>query len=212
MPWPAAAPPGGTHVLRLPGLRRRRSVQPDGQVAIHVRRRAQDAGDPAGVRGQRTAPSTPRSWTSLTAHIPGLKVAFPATPYDAKGLMASSLVGTDPVVFFESQRIRGWASCSTRRCRRSTTRSPFGRPMSSACRRYHHLTFGAVRFYRASRLPMRLKESTAWRPRSSTPAPWCPSITTLLESVKKTGWSSSPTPQSAAPPGEVAPSDHRDGL
>ncbi|MBX3730614.1 MAG: dehydrogenase [Candidatus Sumerlaeia bacterium] len=46
-----------------------------------------------------------QDWTSMVAHIPGLKVAFPATPYDAKGLMASALVGTDPVVFFESQRI-----------------------------------------------------------------------------------------------------------
>lgn len=46
-----------------------------------------------------------QDWTSLVAHIPGLKVCFPATPYDAKGLMASALAGTDPVVFFESQRI-----------------------------------------------------------------------------------------------------------
>ena len=30
---------------------------------------------------------------------------FPATPYDAKGLMNSALMGTDPVIFFESQRI-----------------------------------------------------------------------------------------------------------
>ncbi len=46
-----------------------------------------------------------QDWTSICAHIPGLKVAFPATPYDAKGLMQSALTGTDPVVFFESQRI-----------------------------------------------------------------------------------------------------------
>jgi 2-oxoisovalerate dehydrogenase E1 component len=46
-----------------------------------------------------------QDWTSICAHIPGLKVVFPATPYDAKGLMYSALVGTDPVVFFESQRI-----------------------------------------------------------------------------------------------------------
>ena len=46
-----------------------------------------------------------QDWTSLCAHIPGLKVVFPATPYDAKGLMNSALSGTDPVVFFESQRI-----------------------------------------------------------------------------------------------------------
>jgi len=46
-----------------------------------------------------------QDWTSLCAHIPGLKVVFPATPYDAKGLMNAALMGTDPVVFFESQRI-----------------------------------------------------------------------------------------------------------
>ncbi len=46
-----------------------------------------------------------QDWTALTAHIPGLKVVFPATPYDAKGLMAAALNGTDPVIFFESQRI-----------------------------------------------------------------------------------------------------------
>ena len=46
-----------------------------------------------------------QDWSSLVAHIPGLKVAFPATPYDAKGLMNSALQGTDPVIFFESQRI-----------------------------------------------------------------------------------------------------------
>lgn len=46
-----------------------------------------------------------QDWTSLVSHIPGLKVVFPATPYDAKGLMASALNGTDPVIFFESQRL-----------------------------------------------------------------------------------------------------------
>jgi 2-oxoisovalerate dehydrogenase E1 component len=46
-----------------------------------------------------------QDWSSLVAHIPGLKVVFPVTPYDAKGLMNSALQGTDPVIFFESQRI-----------------------------------------------------------------------------------------------------------
>ncbi|MCU4162923.1 alpha-ketoacid dehydrogenase subunit alpha/beta [Carboxylicivirga caseinilyticus] len=46
-----------------------------------------------------------QDWTSLVSHIPGLKVCFPVTPYDAKGLMNSALQGTDPVIFFESQRI-----------------------------------------------------------------------------------------------------------
>lgn len=46
-----------------------------------------------------------QDWSSMVASVPGLKVVFPATPRDAKGLMASALSGDDPVVFFESQRL-----------------------------------------------------------------------------------------------------------
>ena len=48
-----------------------------------------------------------QDWSALVSHIPGLKVCFPVTPYDAKGLMASALSGNDPVIFFESQRAYG---------------------------------------------------------------------------------------------------------
>jgi 2-oxoisovalerate dehydrogenase E1 component len=44
-----------------------------------------------------------QDWTALTAHIPGLKSYFPATPYDAKGMLNLALRGTDPVIFYESQ-------------------------------------------------------------------------------------------------------------
>jgi 2-oxoisovalerate dehydrogenase E1 component len=33
-----------------------------------------------------------QDWTALVHHIPGLKVAYPVTPYDAKGLMNAALV------------------------------------------------------------------------------------------------------------------------
>ncbi len=39
------------------------------------------------------------------AHIPGLKVIYPASPYDAKGLMNEALAGDDPVICFENRRI-----------------------------------------------------------------------------------------------------------
>ncbi len=45
-----------------------------------------------------------QEWTSICAHIPGLKVVYPVTPYDAKGMMNTALAGTDPVIFFESQK------------------------------------------------------------------------------------------------------------
>lgn len=41
----------------------------------------------------------------MVAHIPGLRVMYPATAYDAKGMLNLALHGTDPVVFFESQRL-----------------------------------------------------------------------------------------------------------
>jgi 2-oxoisovalerate dehydrogenase E1 component len=46
-----------------------------------------------------------QDWSSIMAHIPGLQVMFPATPYDAKGMLNLALHGTDPVLFFESQRL-----------------------------------------------------------------------------------------------------------
>jgi 2-oxoisovalerate dehydrogenase E1 component len=46
-----------------------------------------------------------QDFTALAHHIPGLKVVYPVTPYDAKGMMNAALAGTDPVVFFESQKV-----------------------------------------------------------------------------------------------------------
>ena len=46
-----------------------------------------------------------QDWSALVAHIPGLKVYFPTTPTDAKGMLNLALAGTDPVVFLESQKL-----------------------------------------------------------------------------------------------------------
>ncbi len=46
-----------------------------------------------------------QDWSALVNHIPGLKVVYPVTPYDAKGMLNAALAGTDPVIFFESQKI-----------------------------------------------------------------------------------------------------------
>lgn len=54
--------------------------------------------------GARYGAQHSQDWTALPVHMPGLKVVYPATPYDAKGLMAEALSSNDPVVFFESQR------------------------------------------------------------------------------------------------------------
>lgn len=46
-----------------------------------------------------------QDWSSMATTVPGLKVLFPATAADAKGLLISALRGNDPVLFFESQRL-----------------------------------------------------------------------------------------------------------
>jgi pyruvate dehydrogenase E1 component beta subunit len=45
------------------------------------------------------------SMEALYAHIPGLKVVIPSTPYDAKGLLISAIRDPDPVIFCEPKRI-----------------------------------------------------------------------------------------------------------
>lgn len=42
---------------------------------------------------------------ALFAHIPGMKVVAPSTPYDAKGLLISAIESDDPVIFMEPKRI-----------------------------------------------------------------------------------------------------------
>src|SRR3989338_2712775 len=42
-----------------------------------------------------------KSLQSIFAHIPGLKVVMPTSPYDAKGLMISAIRDNNPVVFLE---------------------------------------------------------------------------------------------------------------
>lgn len=46
-----------------------------------------------------------QDWVAIVNHIPGLKVLFPVTPYDAKGMLNTALSGSDPVVFFECQAL-----------------------------------------------------------------------------------------------------------
>lgn len=45
------------------------------------------------------------STEALYAHIPGLKVVIPSTPYDAKGLLIAAIRDPDPVLFLEPKKI-----------------------------------------------------------------------------------------------------------
>jgi 2-oxoisovalerate dehydrogenase E1 component beta subunit len=45
-----------------------------------------------------------QSVEAFFAHVPGLKVVVPSTPYDVKGLLKSAIADPDPVLFFEHKK------------------------------------------------------------------------------------------------------------
>ncbi|HEU4642685.1 MAG TPA: transketolase C-terminal domain-containing protein, partial [Gemmatimonadaceae bacterium] len=46
-----------------------------------------------------------QAWESWLAHIPGLKVVAPGTPYDAKGLLKSAIRDDNPVIVLEGEML-----------------------------------------------------------------------------------------------------------
>jgi len=52
---------------------------------------------------RRSAAQHSQSLHAWMSHIPGLKVAIPATPYDAKGLMKTAVRDDNPVIIFEDK-------------------------------------------------------------------------------------------------------------
>jgi len=52
---------------------------------------------------RRSAAQHSQSLHAWVAHVPGLKVALPSTPYDAKGLLKTAIRDDNPVVFFEDK-------------------------------------------------------------------------------------------------------------
>ncbi|TVR46573.1 MAG: dehydrogenase [Planctomycetota bacterium] len=129
-----------------------------------------------------------QDWTAMCNHIPGLKVAFPATPYDAKGMLNAALAGTDPVVFFESQRLYGMDERFVDEVPAGYYEVPVGQP---AKRREGKdltiITVGAV-LYRALEAAEQLSqkygiEAEVWDARWINPLDY----TELVASAKRTG-------------------------
>jgi pyruvate dehydrogenase E1 component beta subunit len=64
---------------------------------------------PTGVLGGAGAEHS-QSLEAIAMHVPGLKVAMPATPADAKGLLKTAIRDPNPVLFFEHKslyRVKG---------------------------------------------------------------------------------------------------------
>ncbi|MBI2574091.1 MAG: alpha-ketoacid dehydrogenase subunit beta [Candidatus Wildermuthbacteria bacterium] len=58
-------------------------------------------------RGGEQGAQHSQALQALFAHIPGLKVVMPSTPYDAKGLMISAIKDNGPVVFIDDRWLYG---------------------------------------------------------------------------------------------------------
>ncbi len=68
-----------------------------GQVEVPMTVRATMGG------GRSSGAQHSQSWHAWFAHVPGVKVVVPSTPYDAKGLLKTALRDPNPVVFFEDK-------------------------------------------------------------------------------------------------------------
>ena len=60
-----------------------------------------------GGAGRGKAAQHSQSLEAIFAHIPGLKVIMPSTPYDTKGLLKTAIRDNDPVVFIEHGSLYG---------------------------------------------------------------------------------------------------------
>ena len=129
-----------------------------------------------------------QDWVAMCAMIPGLKVAFPATPYDAKGMLHAALAGTDPVVFFESQRLYGNGEEFAKEIPQGFYTVPEGAPaMRRAGKDLTILTMGST-LYRALEAAKILSEkygveAEVWDARWAVPFDYAP----IVESVTRTG-------------------------
>jgi pyruvate dehydrogenase E1 component beta subunit len=149
-----------------------------GQIQVPLTVRATMGG------GRSSGAQHSQSWHAWFAHVPGLKVVIPSTPYDAKGLLKTALREPNPVIFFEDKvmyaKVKGpvpeeeycipFGQADIKRAGKDVTLIAISRMI--------HPTLAA-----AEKLAAEGIEAEVIDPRTLTPL----DKPTLIESVKKTG-------------------------
>ena len=149
-----------------------------GQIQVPLTVRATMGG------GRSSGAQHSQSWHAWFAHVPGLKVVVPSTPYDAKGLLKTALREPNPVIFFEDKvmyaKVKGpvpeeeycipFGQADIKRAGKDITLIAISRMI--------HPTLAA-----AEKLAAEGIEAEVIDPRTLTPL----DKPTMIESVKKTG-------------------------
>ena len=149
-----------------------------GQIQVPLTVRATMGG------GRSSGAQHSQSWHAWFAHVPGLKVVVPSTPYDAKGLLKTALREPNPVIFFEDKvmyaKVKGpvpeeeycipFGQADIKRAGKDITLIALSRMI--------HPTLAA-----AEKLAAEGIEAEVIDPRTLTPL----DKPTMIESVKKTG-------------------------
>ncbi|KUK18054.1 alpha-ketoacid dehydrogenase subunit beta [Thermococcus sibiricus] len=133
--------------------------------------------------GASAAAQHSQSLHALFVHVPGLKVVYPSTPYDAKGLLISSIEDDDPVVFIEHKMLYG--------VKGPVPEEPYSIPLGEADIKKEGkdvtVVATALMVYRALEVAEKLEEEgisvEVIDPRSLVPL----DEETILNSIKKTG-------------------------
>ena len=134
-------------------------------------------------RGWGSAAQHSQSLQGLFMHVPGLKLVMPSTPYDAKGLLITSIADNNPVIFIEHR----WLYKSSGYVPEKIYSIPFGK--GAVVRKGRDVTLVAISYMvvEAMRAAEKLKEEgidvEVIDPRTLRPL----DEELILNSVKKTG-------------------------
>jgi 2-oxoisovalerate dehydrogenase E1 component beta subunit len=134
-----------------------------------------------GIRGGHYHSQSPES---LFIHTSGLKVVCPSNPYDAKGLLLSSIRDGDPILFFEPKRVY-------RAAKMEVPESDYTVPLGKAAvvREGEHVTviaWGAM-LYEALSAAEEVAKAGVETDVIDLRTLWPVDIETIVESVKRTG-------------------------